>query len=297
MAEAYRIVEVKPKPGVNQPEAMGTREKFWYRDRDWSQDSDDERDWLFKYPRPNTGEHWAEKIVAEVADAAGIEHAKVELAQFQDSRGSITESFVQDGVILRHGNQILETHVPGYSSAEKRFKQSQHTLKNIWEVMKNAREARLVIAGYTVLDALVGNTDRHHENWGALLWRGKDSWEWRIAPSFDHASSLGRELTDKRRNELLNQNRVGGYVEKGHGGIYWSQDERRGPSPLELVRRATRDHPDLYRPAASNLARIDENDLDRIVNRIPSDWMSPPARTFTVEMMRYNYRELQEVLQ
>lgn len=270
---------------------MGTREKFWYRD------NDSERDWLFKYPRPNTGEHWAEKIVAEVADAAGIEHAIVELAQFQNNRGSITESFVQQGVILRHGNQILETHVPGYTSAEKRFKQSQHTLENIWEVMKNASEARLAIAEYTVLDALIGNTDRHHENWGALLWRGKNNWEWRVAPSFDHASSLGRELTDERRNELLEQNRVGGYVEKGHGGIYWSQDERRGPSPLELVRRAARKYPDLYQPAASNLARIDEDNLDRIVNRIPSDWMSPLARAFAVEMMRYNYRELQEVLQ
>ena len=294
MSEPYRIVEVKPESSIDKEEAMGTKEKFWY----W--DSDSKRDWLFKYPRPNTGEHWAEKIAAEVADAAGIRHAKVELAQFQGSRGSITESFARRGIVRRgrilwHGNQVLERFLSGYKD-ERWFRQSSHTLENIWKAMSEKRE-RLIIAGYTVLDALIGNTDRHHENWGILVWRRKDNWQWFVAPSFDHASSLGRELTDKGRNERLEKNRVGNYVEKGHGGIYWSQDERRGPSPLELVRRAAHKYPDLYRPAASNLARIDEDDFDRIVNRVPSDWMSPAARAFAVEMMRYNYRELQEVLQ
>lgn len=267
---------------------MGTREKFWY------QDPDSKRNWLFKHPRPNTGEHWAEKIAAEVADVIGIRHAKVELAQCQGKIGSVTESFARGGRILWHGNQMLRAAIDGYG-LEKRFRQSDHTLANIWQVMEAARKAKLIIAGYTVLDALIGNTDRHHENWGALLRRGKDGWRWFVAPSFDHASSLGRELKDERRNQLLEENRVGNYAEKGRGAIYWSQDERHGPSPLELVRRAARTYPDLYQPTVSNLSRIDKNAFHQIINRVPSDWMTSLERAFAMELMRYNYEGLQEV--
>ena len=65
MSNPYRIVDVKPEWIVD-PEAMGTRTKFWYRD------PDQQINWLFKHPRPNTGEHWAEKIAAEVASVIGI---------------------------------------------------------------------------------------------------------------------------------------------------------------------------------------------------------------------------------
>lgn len=40
-------------------------------------------------------------------------------------------------------------------------------------------------AGLLVFDALVGNTDRHHENWAIVEDTGL------LAPSFDHGASLG----------------------------------------------------------------------------------------------------------
>ena len=50
---------------------------------------------------------------------------------------------------------------------------------------------KCLFAGYLVLDAVIGNTDRHHENWGLLLRRTETGWKGQVAPSFDHASSLG----------------------------------------------------------------------------------------------------------
>lgn len=86
---------------------MGTKEKFWYRD------PDDDVDWLFKHPRENTGEHWAEKIAAEVAELLGVPHATVELAEFEGRRGSASRSFVSDDYELWHGNQIMDWAVEG----------------------------------------------------------------------------------------------------------------------------------------------------------------------------------------
>ena len=274
---------------------MGTREKFWYSK------PDDETNWLFKYPRSNAGEHWAEKIAAEVASAVGVRHAKVELAEFQDTRGSVAESFARGGRVLYHGNQMLELTVDDYELQEK-FRESSHTLENIWKVIdsvfvesKAAKRMKLFIAEYLVLDALIGNTDRHHENWGIIRRRAGDGWRGFVAPSYDHASSLGRELLDERRDILLTENRVGDYAEKGRGAIYWSEEEQRGPSPLELVRRAAPTYPDLFRPAILKLARIDEKAFRQIVNRIPSDWMTSSARKFAIALMRYNYEKLREI--
>ena len=291
MSDEYPIVTVEPEWVIN-PEEMGGKTKFWYGK------PDDNTNWLFKHPRPNTGEHWAEKIASEIASVMGITHAKVELAQFQGERGSVTESFARGGRVLHHGNQMLEVTVDGYNPNQK-FRQSSHTLANIWKVMdaifldpESAKQAKLIIAEYTVLDALIGNTDRHHENWGILRRRAGDEGRDFVAPSYDHASSLGRELRDERRDRLMTENRIGDYAERGRGAIYWSEDERHGASPLELVRRAAPTYPDLFHSALAKLQKLDEDSISTIVNRVPDNWMSPVARAFAIALMCYNFEQL-----
>lgn len=293
MPEPYPIVIVLPE-WVLGPEEMGSKEKFWYYN------PEKETAWLFKHPQDDTGQHWAEKISAEVASQLGMVHAKVELAKFQGKRGSITESFSRGGRELVHGNQMLERAVRGYDP-QKTFNQSSHTLTNIWHVIdtvfpeaEDARRAKLRFAEHLVLDALIGNTDRHHENWGILRRRVGDRWKGFLAPSFDHASSLGRELADPARDRRLKENRVGDYLQRGRGAIYWSEAERHGPSPLELVRRACRTRPDLFRPALEKLARLDERSLSDVVDRVPDDWMTSSARAFAVALMGHSLSQLRE---
>ena len=92
MSGPYKILEVQSDWQIA-VEEMGSKEKFWYR----NPDPDPDTDWLFKFPQCNTGQHWAEKIAAEVADQLGTLHAKVELAEFQGNRGPVTESFASGG--------------------------------------------------------------------------------------------------------------------------------------------------------------------------------------------------------
>ncbi len=237
----YPVIEIHPD-WVLEEEAMGSKEKFWFRE-------DDGPDWLFKFPQANTGQHWAEKITAEVADALDILHAPVKLALFQGVQGSATESFARDGRELFHGNQVLAGQLLDYDPG-KQFRQSDHTLDNIFAALDRvfssldaARWAKERLADYLVLDALIGNTDRHHENWGILRKRTPSGWTGMVAPTFDHASSLGRELLDdgtgKCRRRILEEGRLPRYAEKAPGAIYWNSSDRKGISPLDLVRRAS----------------------------------------------------------
>lgn len=296
MSDPYRIEEVRPE-WVLTPEAMGSKTKFWYQ-----KPGAQRRYWLFKFPQPNTGQHWAEKIAAEVAGALGIRHARVELAVFNRSqRGSATESFARGWRHLWHGNQLLAGIVQGYDP-EVRFRQSSHTLPNIWRALDvvfaepaAVRRAKVQFAEYTVLDALIGNTDRHHENWGILRKRSGSRWWGTVAPSFDHASSLGRELLDERRDRLLKASQVGRYAERGRGGIYWSDADHRAPSPLELVRRASDAHRELFRSALNRLRTLEESSLRSMIDDVPADWMSPSAKRFALALVVYNLGELRRL--
>jgi len=297
--EPYTVVAIQPE-WVLEPEALGSKKKFWYRS------AENEPDWLFKYPQADTGQHWAEKIAAELADHVAVLHATVELAEFQGERGSTTESFARDGRELVHGNQLLSGKVLGYDP-EVRFKQSSHTLGNIFLALEGTfsnanalRRAKLRLADYLVLDALIGNTDRHHENWGLLRKRVGEGWQEMMAPSFDHASSLGRELRDvgsgKSRARLLAEDRVGAYAEKGRGGVYWSEDEAQSPSPLELIRRASRQYSDFFAPALRKIDKLDPQMFKDIIARVPDDWMTQTAREFALALMYYNAQELRKLV-
>ena len=278
MTDSYQILGIWDE-WVRDPEDMGSKKKFWFRFPDQPEDY-----WLFKYPKANTGEHWAEKIAAEVASLMDIECAKVELATFGTEKGSVSKAFTGIGLELVHGNQMLARFIHNYDP-EATFHHSSHTLANIWKVLDRVfveteavQAAKRRLAEYVVLDGLIGNTDRHHENWGILRRRVGNQWKGFMAPSFDHASSLGRELQDSRRERLLEEKRVYGYVEKGRGAIYWSEDNKRGPSPLELARNAAGDYADVFLPVNEKLEKLDVNAMGEIVNRIPDDWMSPSAR-------------------
>jgi len=158
-----------------------------------------------------------------------------------------------------------------------------------------AATARGEFAGYFVLDALIGNTDRHHENWGLLVERTPTGLRGRLAPTFDHASSLGRELRDEKREARLQNRVVGLYADKARGGIYWRDRGRYGPSPLELVRLSACEHRELFQKP---IARVREcrDRFEEAVRRVPDRWMSEPARAFALALMEYNSEQLERCL-
>ena len=295
MRTAYPIFQVQPEWTL-EPEDMGTKAKFWFR-----RPGDDEPDWLFKYPRENTGEHWAEKIAAEIARALVTAHATVEFAEFQGKRGSVSKSFVASDQDLFHGNQLLERTTEGYDP-EVRRAQADHSFVNIWGSFERlfakaeaTEETKKAFARLLILDAVIGNTDRHHENWGMLRRRVGGREAGGLGPSFDHASSLGRELLDTKRGLLLSEDRVGRYSEKAPGQIFWSEDAQRAPSPIALARQALDGYPAYFEPALQQVAGLRDSLITEIVDRVPSDWMSTSAREFAVQLITYNRNQLLEL--
>jgi hypothetical protein len=299
MNRTYEVFEVRAEDLVGD-ETLGSKPKFWF--------SRGQERWLFKEARENTGEDWAEKIAAEVAAVLGIPAAKVELAEFAGRRGCASRSFVDTsrGQSLIHGNEVLAGLVVKYDPA-KRLRQSDHNLENIYLALtklfdKSGRGPVLTqLAEYLVLDALIGNTDRHHENWGLLLELpseastppgGEVRDELSVAPTFDHASSLGRELLDPARARLIAEHRVAWYVRRGHGGVYLKGTDRRGANPLDLVEYGVTAYADYFTPILRRMHQTSVDPLVDTVDGVPNIRMSVAAKNFAKEFIRQSHLAL-----
>lgn len=307
---SFPVVTIEPHQVVGE-EQLGSKEKFWFRrGREL---------WLFKEARvikaPEgvfpAGEDWAEKISSEIAHILDIPAATVELAEFSGRRGCASLNFTSQEKQLEHGNEVMAGQLDGYDP-ELRYQQTNHTVENIVlavsKMFPKPREHHAVLrrlASYLVLDALIGNTDRHHENWG-FLWQvqvhidevseaGRLSKEYDVAPTFDLGSSLGRELLDGKRIEHLQKGTVEKYLRKARGGIY-IPGERRGASPLALVESTARTYPDFFRPALDVLRKTPLAQITAVVDRVPYERMSEPAKAFAQAMLSAAYECLRRVV-
>jgi hypothetical protein len=287
----FPIIDISNDPVVGD-EQLGSKNKFWIA-------RGAER-WLFKEAREHTGEDWAEKIASEVAQYVQVPAARVELAEYAGRRGCLSLSFVEDDENLVHGNEILAGQIVGYER-QKRLRQSDHTFDNIVAAVQRlvgnapwCPDVLTDLARYLVLDALICNTDRHHENWGFLTrFEEEEPKKWmmflRLAPSFDHASSLGRELRDERRQALLAGNRIDDYARHGRGGIYWRKTDAHGANPIQLVEVLVRQFPDYFRPALESVAQTPTPRLLGVVDQVPEWRMSPPAKQFAKALLAHTH--------
>ena len=320
--DPYAVVDIVD-PG-DDPETRGSRTKFWVRF------VGEAGRWLLKFPRPGTGEHWAEKAACEIGHLIGVECAQVELARYfgppmaghekADAAGdqeflpegepaTICKSFLPGeedaawAVGAFHGWEVLQYEVPGYDTELVRG-QRDHNVKNIvrvvYELMTDEQmnpkqgwqHLLKQLASYALLDGLIGNTDRHHENWMvAFVPEGNDA-VLKSMPSYDHASSLGRELTDERRRQYLESDGVLAYLRRGRGGVYGGKRHGPAPSPLALAETLCRWQPDFTRGTLDRIEGLTEGRTRTAIGRIPPEFMSDVAREFAVQVVRTSRQAL-----
>lgn len=126
-----------------------------------------------------------------------------------------------------------------------------------------------------LFDTLIGNTDRHSENWGFLIEGTQQTRQFSLAPLYDNGTSLGYGTNDAKLANPWDARQMTAYLAKGHHDIGWSRSED-GPTPhLPLCLRFFTANPDLMDIAAAMLAFTDEH-VKAIV-----DW----AEKFTVPVM------------
>jgi hypothetical protein len=297
----YPVITV-PDDAADSTEQLGTKPKFWFR-------NDAGHRSLFKQGRPGTGENWAEKVSAELCKLLRIPHAHYDLAIWRDQPGVVSPSFVPEDCRLVLGNELLARLVEGYAQTQY-YQQAGHTLGRVFAVLRGPavqasaswqadpviRSAAHIFVGYLMLDALIGNTDRHHENWGLIVGPGHAGREAWLAPTFDHASSLGRNESEQRMLERMNtsdpQFSVAGYAKRARSALYRSTKDVRPLSTLDAFENARRRFPKVALAWLSRLRELRAESIQEVVEQIPSSFISSTARSFALQVVAANAKRL-----
>jgi hypothetical protein len=143
--------------------------------------------------------------------------------------------------------------------------------------------------GYLLLDVWIGNGDRHHENWGLVSTSARTI---HLSPTYDHASSLGRELTDAKRLERLQNKNIAAYLKKNYSAFYAQAGDRKPLTTLAAFQSAANEYPQAAKAWLMQLSNISSDWVEQLLCRIPEDRMSLPAKEFAAQVLAFNQDQL-----
>ena len=304
----YQYIDIADNylPDSITTEQMGSKEKFWFVY------PDTQEVWLVKFARNNTGENWSEKLAAEVAQLLGVPHALVELGVLDGRPLSLTKNFLGAGETLIHGNELLSRVDSTYPTRDRNYGVREHTLRAVHDALVEnkiqlatvappvLKNAFAMFVGYLLLDALIGNTDRHHENWAIVASGSGPSRILELAPSYDHASSLGREHLDSKRIHILNttdkQRDISSYCRKARSAFYPDGGTGKPLSCMMAFEYACRFDSGATTYWSNRIAHISTNSFRQLIRQVPEQCMSQAAREFTLAVLQENHKILLEKL-
>lgn len=218
----------------------------------------------------------------------GLPHAQYHFAKHRGDIGVLSEQFYENEARFLPGNLLLSKIFKGYDG-EIRFKQREY---NVFTVLTSISLIRAkspvvcleypavkVFSGYLVFDVLVGNTDRHHENWGIVLNLKGKAVAVTLAPTFDHASSLGRNETEEMRVHRLStadrRASVEAYAARGRSAFYGTDDPTRTLTTREMLATLMQLHPEHTKFWAERAVALSQEFFAGIFGSVPLLCITP----------------------
>ncbi|QDZ09089.1 hypothetical protein FPZ24_07075 [Sphingomonas panacisoli] len=198
-----------------------------------------------------------------------------------------------------HGVEYMKRIIPDFDVKTG----SQHNLRTVLAFLNAVRARRsmpspiLYWARTFAFDALIGNTDRHQENWG-LLWSNSGTVpRVRFSPAFDNGTSLGHEITEAALPKFEDDVHLARYVSRGRHHMKWTlSDGRLGH--FEMLHRLLESHPSARR-AVRMVANAGWESIAEEINGVTqlarTIDMTQERSSFVLALTKYRHHLLQEL--
>lgn len=278
----YEVKDVSDWELNTEVTALGRRPK------EWLIEPITRRSVLLKLPHYHSAEAAAEKVASELGKLYGVPTADTDLAHYQGRHGIISHKFVATDEVLVDGGDLIVARHPAFDRRRSR----SHSFQLVREVLPAPQLPQFI--ELLVFDAVIGNSDRHQDNWSVILARNDAP---RLAPSYDHGSSLGRDISDNAIEEHLRENVLERYALRGRSRVSW--DDVGGGRPMahvDLLRNVQADHPgEVYR-ALDKVLSPNLADVRSRIEPLPDTYASPQRRALMIELVEHRRRLLSETL-
>jgi hypothetical protein len=114
-------------------------------------------------------------------------------------------------------------------------------------------------------DAVIGNTDRHTENWGFLIEATSSQPNYTLAPAFDNGTSLGYIVKEEQLRSFTEPARLARFIANGTHHFGWVAGDGVGAQHARLC-QLYRDRNSGTRRAMDDALALTDNRIARIVD-------------------------------
>lgn len=296
----YEILDI-PYSSLGLSEPLGTKQKYWFNGGEW----------LFKRGREKTLEDCSEKIACEIAKLINLPCAEYNFGKLIDYKnqvvlGVVSKNFLnhQNSEELILGNQVLGKIFQDYDQYSK-YKVRKYTptlVLLVFEAFSRIEQNDMflqTLIGYLVFDCLIGNTDRHHENWGIIVNGG-----FKIAPTFDHASGLASKVSEQEAYERLHTKDKGRSIEyfcQKAKSAFWKDGKQLKTIEVCKEIQDFGKRNDRANAALKNwiekIAQVSSMEFERILDNIPKE-IGPQEnqKYFILKLLEINIKRLKELV-
>ena len=230
---------------------------------------------MFKYERDDydCSEACSEKLAYEIAKVLGYDCAKIELAVDSDNK---------IGVLNYYFSNKLTPHIDivAYLNKDEKDRNNYYTVSNIKNVLDDI-DADLFkdFIKIMIFDALIGEQDRHEENWGITEKDGKSF----ISPLYDNGDSLLREFKNIENAQKYYDHTKDfeAYIKRSKTIIY-KEDNKEKYKHFELIKYLYDNYPQYVIPEINNLKKLTDEIIEDLVNKIPYELLTNEHKAYII---------------
>lgn len=153
-------------------------------------------------------------------------------------------------------------------------------------------------------DVLIGNTDRHQDNWGLI--RNKDGkGRWSFAPAFDNNSSLGREMSEIQFERIISAD-IDKYVtgKKATHHLTLNRNDGKRLKHIDFIKLLISQYPKMVNYMQSCLGfsvqdlTTEVNDLVYLSNSLGAQYvqLTPKRADLIIRLVNYRKEKLWELI-
>ena len=184
------------------------------------------------------------------------------------------------------GGDIMTSLIRGYDrklGTQHNFEAIHRYLTILTRRGKLAGDWLLWWCDTLLFDALIGNTDRHQDNWG-LIWASDG--RARMAPVFDNGTSLGHEIVPNKMPQFAGRSqRLRSYIERGRHHLRWNMTHEHSVQHVALIQRILKQFPSLSEHVRERLTGFDVDNVRSMMNTMTEFDIPVPLRSDRAEFV------------
>lgn len=234
---------------------------------------------MFKYERDDydCSEACSEKLAYEIAKVLGYDCAKIELAVDNDNQIGVLNYYFSD-------SDESHTDIVAYLNKNIKERNNYYTISNIKNVLDSINTS--LFKGFIkimLFDALIGEQDRHEENWGITEKKGKSF----ISPLYDNGDSLLREFKNpvNARKYYDGIKDFNAYIKRSQTLIY-KEDKKNKYKHFELIKYLYDNFPQDILPEINNLTKLTDEIIEELVDKIPNELLTDEHKKYIITYLK-----------